>query len=80
MHEEHGLSIWFFVGLMLTVYGIIILIANIQALFSPVKNANVVLAGLHSGIWWGALLIVLGLLFLILHWPGKRSVPGENKK
>lgn len=80
MHEEHGLSIWFFVGLMLTVYGIIILIANIQALFSPVRNANVVLAGLHSGIWWGILLILLGILFLILHWPGKQPSSGEDKK
>jgi hypothetical protein len=80
MHEGHRLSIWFFVGFLLTVYGIIILTANIQALFSPVKNAHVVLENLHSGIWWGALLILLGILFLIIHWPWKRHSSDENKK
>lgn len=79
MHEGHRLSIWFFVGFLLTVYGIIILIANIQALFSQVKNAHVVLENLHSGIWWGALLILLGILFLILHWPKKKSSVLEDK-
>jgi hypothetical protein len=33
MEKEHGLSIWFFVGGILTIYGIIILIANIPAFF-----------------------------------------------
>ena len=74
MHEEHGLSIWFFVGVMLTIYGIIILIANIPGIYSPGENAHVVLERLHSGLWWGILLIVLGLLFLKLHWPGKHSI------
>lgn len=71
MHEEHRLSIWFFVGLVLTIYGIIILIANIPTLFSPVTNPQYVLARLHAGVWWGILLVLLGILFLILHWPKK---------
>ena len=73
MHEEHGLSIWFFVGVMLTIYGIIILIVNIPAFSSPGENSHVVLERLHSGLWWGILLVVLGILFLKLHWPGKHS-------
>ena len=72
MHEEHGLSIWFFVGVLLTVYGIIILIANIPA-FSPIQNQQVVLERLHAGLWWSILLILVGALFVILHWPGKHS-------
>jgi membrane protein implicated in regulation of membrane protease activity len=72
MHEEHGLSIWFFVGVMLSIYGIIILIANIPA-FSTVATAHVVLEELHAGLWWSILLILLGALFLFLHWPGKHT-------
>ncbi len=74
MHEENGLSIWFFVGGMLTIYGIIILIANIPAFASPLQSPHVVLERLHAGLWWGIVLLLLGALFLFLHWPGKHSV------
>ncbi len=73
MHEEHGLSIWFFVGVMLTIYGIIILIANIPAFTSAIESPHVVLERLHAGLWWSILLILLGALFLYLHWPGQPS-------
>ena len=74
MHEEHGLSIWFFVFFMLKIYGIIILIANIPAFSSPVANGQVVLERLHAGLWWSILLILSGVLFLVLHWPGKHTI------
>ena len=74
MEKEHALSIWFFVGVILAIYGIIILIANIPVFSSPVDTIHVVLARLHAGLWWGILLIVLGALFLFLHWPGKHSI------
>jgi len=73
MEKEHGLSIWFFVGGILTIYGIIILIANIPAFSSPATTTHIILERLHAGLWWGILLIVLGVLFLFLHWPGKHS-------
>lgn len=73
MHEEHGLSIWFFVGGMLTLYGLIILIANLSA-FSTTGNPHVVLEQLHAGFWWGIVLLLLGVLFLVLHWPGKPTI------
>lgn len=79
MDEEHGLSIWFFVGVMLTIYGIIILIANIPA-FSTSQNPHVVLERLHAGVWWGILLTLLGALFLYLHWPGKHSVLDDKDR
>lgn len=78
MHEEEGFSIWFFVGVMLTIYGIIILIANIPA-FSSIESQHVVLERLHAGLWWSILLILLGALFLYLHWPGKHSSTLDDK-
>ncbi len=57
MHRPGMLSIWFFIGVLLLVYGVLIFGAAVYGLFSP---PNVVLANLHAGVWWGALLIVLG--------------------
>jgi hypothetical protein len=55
---EHGIPIWFFIGALLAVYGVLILGAGIYGLFHPPRVA---LANLHAGIWWGALLVVIGL-------------------
>lgn len=70
MGDEHRISIWFFIGSLLTVYGVIILIASLPALFGGAQP-DVVLANLHAGTWWGALLIALGLMYVIVFWPWK---------
>jgi hypothetical protein len=60
MHEHKGMiSIWFFIGVLLLFYGIVILAAGVWELSHPPEHP-VVLAELHSGIWWGLLLTVLG--------------------
>ncbi len=71
-HDDpsHGISIWFFIGSLLTVYGVIVLIANLVPGSGP--ETHVVLASLHAGIWWGALLIVLGLVYVVLFRPGRK--------
>jgi len=58
---EHGIPIWFFIGALLAVYGVLILGAGIAGLFHPPRVA---LANLHAGIWWGALLVVVGLAYV----------------
>ncbi len=64
------LSIWFFIGALLLVYGILITASGVYQLLSPPPNP-VVLADLHAPVWWGALLIVLGAIYLIRFAPGK---------
>ncbi len=64
------ISIWFFVGLILTVYGLLIFGAGIYDLIYPAK-LKVVLASLHSGVWWGAVLIALGLVYILKFRPKK---------
>ena len=55
---RHGtISIWFFIGLLILIYGVLILGAGLAELSSP---PPVVMAELHVGIWWGAFLIVSG--------------------
>jgi hypothetical protein len=62
------LSIWFFIGVLLLVYGILILGAGIYGLSHP---PNVKLAELNIGIWWGALLTALGLIYTLKFKPKK---------
>jgi hypothetical protein len=71
MHK-HFISIWFFIGLLLTVYGVLICGAGIYDLFHPQQHP-VQMAQYHAGIWWGALLLVLGLFYTIKFRPKKKS-------
>lgn len=68
--DTHNLSIWFFVGIMLTIYGVLIFGAGIYGLFSP---PDVKLAYLHAGLWWGALLFILGVFYLYHFAPEKKT-------
>ena len=67
MHAKM-ISIWFFIGALLGIYGVIILTS---ALIMPLPN--VVMADLRPGIWWGGLLIVLGGVYTYVFWPGRKG-------
>ena len=75
MHQG-GISIWFFIGLSLLVNGILICGAGIWELIHPPAE-TVVLFHLHAGIWWGALLSVLGFVY-ILRFAPKAGDGGVN--
>ncbi len=66
--HKHFISIWLFIGVMLLVYGILILASGIYDLSHPPEHA-VVLAELHAPIWWGALLLVLGVVYTYKFYP-----------
>lgn len=66
MSPRPPLSIWFFIGGLLAVYGALILAAGLAQISRP---AAVTLARLHAGVWWGGLLLALGLLYLALFRP-----------
>ena len=67
---RHFVSIWFFIGILLDIYGILILGSGIYDLVRP-PEYSVQLANLHAGIWWGALLVLLGLIYTIKFSPKK---------
>jgi hypothetical protein len=60
------ISIWIFIGLLLLAYGAIIMGAGIWELFMPPAHPTV-LAELRPSLWWGALLLVLGGIFVGAH-------------
>ena len=68
--SRHFISIWFFIGILLLAYGILICATSIYGLFFPPER-EVVLAHLHAGIWWGALLGLLGGFYCRHFFPGK---------
>jgi hypothetical protein len=55
--------IWYFVGLLLLVMGVLILAAGLYQLIRPPQQPTV-LARLHPGIWWGGIMILGGVIFL----------------
>jgi len=71
MHGKGSLSIWFFIGTLLTAYGILILGAGLYELASP-PEFPAVLAILHAGIWWGAVLLIMGLIYFIRFYPKRK--------
>ncbi len=73
MLSKGSISIWFFVGGLLLLYGVFILGAGIYALWHP---PDVKLANLHAGVWWGGLLVVLGIVYTWAFFPKRAAKNG----
>lgn len=58
--------IWFFVGILLSVIGVVITVSGIAGLVSPPEHAKV-LGHLHADFWWGLVMTVAGALFLVVN-------------
>ena len=58
--------IWYFVGLFLSVTGVIVLASGIYDLYNPPLQKTV-LAELHPGVWWGGIILLSGLLFFLVN-------------
>ena len=59
-------SIWYFVGLLLAIMGGIITISAVYSLLNPPEQYKM-FSHLHPDLWWGILMLVVGLLFAILN-------------
>jgi hypothetical protein len=70
MHDhEKQIPIWFFIGCLLLIYGVLILGSGIYNIMYPPKNP-VALSHLHADVWWSILLIAVGLIYVIKYRPG----------
>jgi FtsH-binding integral membrane protein len=66
--DRHMVPVWFFVGVLLLVCGLIILATGIYEFSHPPPT---VLASLHPALWWGALLTLVGGVYVYFYWPKK---------
>jgi hypothetical protein len=70
MTAKSEISIWLFIGVSLFVNGVVICAAGIyEYIYPPIEK--VVLFDKHAGIWWGAILAVIGAFYCIYFAPGK---------
>ncbi len=67
--DHHIIPVWFFVGIILLVYGLIILVTGILEFSQP---PSTVLGTLHPAVWWGALLTVIGGIYVYLYMPRRQ--------
>jgi hypothetical protein len=69
MSEKHHIvPVWFFVGVLLLVYGVMIFISGLVEWSHP---PDTVLAELHAPVWWGMLLIIIGGVYCWIFRPGR---------
>ena len=67
---RHLISIWFFIGVTLLMYGVVIVGFGIYGMFSPPQR-EVILGHLHAELWWGAFLVVVGAFYTYHFRPGR---------
>lgn len=56
--------IWYFVGLILLSMGAIIFLTGLYLLVNP-PSTNTVLSATRPNIWWGGLMTIAGVIFVI---------------
>jgi hypothetical protein len=66
--QKHFIPVWFFIGLLLSLYGALILGRGVYELFVPPAR-TVAMAHLHIDIWWGAGMLLFGLIYVICFRP-----------
>ena len=72
MESEHQIPIWFFIGALLALYGVLIFGTGVYGLFDPPNPPKVELAHLHVDVWWGLLMIALGAFYCVRFHPFRR--------
>ena len=73
--RHHMLPVWFFIGLLLTIYGVIILITSIVDWSEP---SQATLAQYHPGLWGGIRLLLIGSFYVLKFRPRPASDKGHQ--
>ena len=70
--HDRQIPIWFFIGLLLGIYGLLILGTGIYGWIHP-PSVKVALWDLHADVRWGALLTILGAFYFVRFRPGRAA-------
>ena len=66
-----GIPIWFFIGVSLLIYGSMIFGYGVYEWHTGAYPVGVELTSLHTPVWWGGLLTVLGVFYVVKFRPGR---------
>ncbi|HTD96298.1 MAG TPA: hypothetical protein VK627_05195 [Edaphobacter sp.] len=71
--ESAEISIWFFCGILMLAYGLVLIGTGIAEYNSPPPNEILLpwLQSLHPTLWWGVLMAVFGGFYTIWFRPSK---------
>ena len=64
--KHHILPVWFFAGVLLLIYGCLILVSGLAEWSSP---PDIALPNLHAPVWWGGLMTLVGLVYTLTFRP-----------
>jgi hypothetical protein len=64
--KHHILPVWFFVGVLFLIYGTLIVISGLSEWSNPPDTA---LANLHAPVWWGGIMVAVGLIYTLTFRP-----------
>jgi len=69
--EHHMIPIWFFIGVNLLVYGVVILGTGLLEWNNPPANVHMTQA--HAPVWWGGFMLIIGLFYTVRFRPSAQS-------
>ena len=67
-----NIPIWFFVGVLLTIYGALIGGHGVYAWATHERSAAV-LSNLHPAAWWGGMILILGVIYCVKFFPHRQK-------
>ena len=62
--QEGMRPIWYFVGWVLFLSGLIVVIAGVYGIFYTLPSTSVI-GYLHPNLWWGGLMTIVGLIYML---------------
>jgi hypothetical protein len=72
-NEHKEISIWFFCGILMLAYGLVLVVTGFVEFSSPPPNEILLpwLQPLHPTLWWGVFLTAFGAFYTVNFRPGK---------
>jgi hypothetical protein len=71
--ENHEISIWFFCGILMLAYGLVLVLTGLSEFHTPPANEVLLpwLQPLHPTLWWGVFLGLGGSFYTVRFRPGR---------
>ena len=69
--KHHIIPVWFFVGVLLLIYGLLIFVSGLAEWSHPPEGVQ--LSNLHAPVWWGGFLLLLGSIYCAKFYPKREA-------